>query len=163
MIFPSGAPIIVPGSPGESGFRLSTGGNFSDFILDSFNQSPNPSTRTLNDNNCQPFFTYTPDNTILINLVTSSTTELGIGNNPHENKITISKSLTSEYLIINGLNNSEVSSLKLFNLLGQETLIKKLEVNNPTQRILVSSLQSGIYIALLEVNGVSITKKIVIN
>tara|TARA_B110000902_G_scaffold165736_1_gene189226 strand:+ start:170 stop:1498 length:1329 start_codon:yes stop_codon:yes gene_type:complete len=163
LIFPSGAPIIVPGSPLESGFRLSTGGNFSDFILDSFNQSPNPSTRTLNDNNCQPFFTYTPDNTILINLVTSSTTELGIGNNPHENKITISKSLTSEYLIINGLNNSEVSSLKLFNLLGQETLIKKLEVNNPTQRILVSSLQSGIYIALLEVNGVSITKKIVIN
>ena len=68
-----------------------------------------------------------------------------------------------QHIVINGLNNSEVSSLKLFNLLGQETLIKKLEINNPTQRILVSSLQSGIYIALLEVNGVSITKKIVIN
>jgi hypothetical protein len=47
--------------------------------------------------------------------------------------------------------------------LGQETLSKKLEFNKPTQRILVSSLQSGIYIALLKVNGVSITKKIVIN
>ena len=80
-----------------------------------------------------------------------------------ENKVTISKSPSSEYIVVNGLNNNESSSLKLFNLLGQKTLIKKLEINNPTQRILVSSLQSGIYIALLEVNGVSITKKIVIN
>ena len=96
-------------------------------------------------------------------MVTSSTNELGIGNNPQENKVTISKSLSSEYIVVNGLKNSELSSLKLFNLLGQETLSKKLEFNKPTQRILVSSLQSGIYIALLEVNGVSITKKIVIN
>ena len=163
LIFPSGAPIIVPGSPGESGFRLSTGGNFSDFVLETSNQSPNPSTRTVNSNNCEPFFTYTPDNTMLINLVTSSSNGLGTVNDLEENKITISKAFGSEYVIIDGLSSDELTSLRLFNLLGQVVLIKEFEVSSQTQRVLVSSLQSGIYIALLEAGGSQITKKIVIN
>ena len=154
----SGSPIIK-----ESGFRLSTGGNFSDFVLDTYNQSPNPGTRTVNSNNCEPFFTYTPDNTILINLVTSSSNGLGTVNDLEENKITISKAFGSEYVIIDGLNSDELTSLRLFNLLGQVVLIKEFEVSSQTQRVLVSSLQSGIYIALLEAGGSQITKKIVIN
>ena len=66
LIFPGGTP--TPMSPA---FRLSTGGNFSDFTLATFNQSQNPSTRA-NSTSCFGFFTYTPDNTSLINLVSSN-------------------------------------------------------------------------------------------
>jgi len=65
IIFPGGEP-----SPMSPAFRLSTGGNFSDFTLAISNQSQNPST-IANSMNCIGFFTYTPDNTSLINLVSS--------------------------------------------------------------------------------------------
>ena len=101
--------------------------------------------------------------TMLINLVTSSSNGLGTVNDLEENKITISKAFGSEYVIIDGLSSDELTSLRLFNLLGQAVLIKEFEVSSQTQRVLVSSLQSGIYIALLEAGGSQITKKIVIN
>ena len=66
LIFPNGTP-----SPMQPGFRLSTGGNLSDFTLETSNQSQNPSTRN-NSSNCTGFFTYTPDNSSLINLVSST-------------------------------------------------------------------------------------------
>ena len=65
LIFPGGEP-----SPMSPAFRLSTAGNFSDFSLILSNQSQNPSTRA-NSTSCIGFFTYTPDNTSLINLVSS--------------------------------------------------------------------------------------------
>lgn len=65
LIFPGGEP-----SPMSPAFRLSTAGNFSDFSLILSNQSQNPST-IANSTSCIGFFTYTPDNTSLINLVSS--------------------------------------------------------------------------------------------
>jgi len=70
LIFPSGTQ-----SPLSPALRLSTGGNFSDYTLVTSNQSLAPSTQS-NSTNCEAFVTYMPDNSSLINLVTSNSPEI---------------------------------------------------------------------------------------
>ncbi|MBK85630.1 MAG: hypothetical protein CMC86_00310 [Flavobacteriaceae bacterium] len=159
LIFPSGAPTDL-----HDGFRLTTAGNYSDFFLDATSQSPNPSTRTLFGNDmCLPFFTYTPDNSSLINLITSSELDSGLGLNDVElNNITIQKYLYSDYITVLGLINQKSALLQLFSITGQKIFSKNIDSNNDNQRFYIPGLNSGIYIAKLFIDGTSINKKIVV-
>ena len=159
LIFPSGAP-----TDSHDGFRLSTGGNYSDFYLNVTSQSPNPSTRTTSENDlCNPFFTYTPDNSSLINLITSSELESGLDLNEIEvNKITIQKYLDNDYITVLGLINTKSAVLQLFSIAGQKIFSKNIDSNNDNQRFYIPGLNSGIYIVKLFIDGISINKKIVV-
>ena len=143
---------------------MTTAGNYSDFLLDATSQSPNPSTRTLFGNDlCIPFFTYTPDNSSLINLITSSELESGLDLNEIEvNRITIQKYLDNDHITVLGLINKKSAVMQLFSITGQKIFSKNIDSNNDNQRIYTPGLNSGIYIVKLFIDGISINKKIVV-
>ena len=155
LIFPDG----ITG-PGSDNFRLTTGGNYGGFNLEQTNQSPNPSTINY-DSACQGFFTYTPDNTSLINLISPTIPSgLSVNDNTQIN-VTVTKDINSEFIVVKGLANIENMSIKIYNLTGQELLSKNLEALQ-VQEVGTSYLSSGIYLVKLHSNELILSKKILI-
>jgi hypothetical protein len=89
-------------------------------------------------------------------------TSLG-GNDLDESYISIYKSVSDDFVTIEGLSNVEKANVQLFNIIGQEVLSTALNSNQSTQRVSTSGLTTGVYVIRLQADSSVIAKKIIIN
>jgi hypothetical protein len=89
-------------------------------------------------------------------------TSLG-GNDLDESYISIYKSVSDDFVTIEGLSNVEKANVQLFNIIGQEVLSTTLNSNQSTQRVSTSGLTTGVYVIRLQADSSVIAKKIIIN
>ncbi|MDB2685207.1 T9SS type A sorting domain-containing protein [Flavobacteriaceae bacterium] len=88
---------------------------------------------------------------------------LSIDNNLDTNYLNVFKADVNNFIIVEGLaNQSNLTKLRLYTILGKEVISATLNTTNNKQIISTQGLSSGIYIVKLESGNILLTKKLFI-
>jgi hypothetical protein len=77
--------------------------------------------------------------------------------------INIYKPLQQSEIVIEGLTTVSDAMVRLYNIVGQEVLVKNLKSNRGVQTLNTKGLSTGIYVVKLQAGHKLVTKKIIIN